>query len=51
MAQRIVRGKAKNTRRGNSFRCPPASELPDRLSTVLAVTYLVLQRRLLGIFW
>lgn len=41
MAQRIVRGKAKIRDAGIPFVIPTATELPERLESVLAVVYLV----------
>ena len=41
MAQRIVRGKAKIRAAKMPFEIPEASELPQRLDTVLSVIYLV----------
>jgi RNA polymerase sigma-70 factor (ECF subfamily) len=41
VAQRIVRGKAKIRDAGIPYHVPSASNLPERLATVLRVTYLV----------
>jgi RNA polymerase sigma-70 factor (ECF subfamily) len=41
MAQRLVRAKAKIRGAGIPYRVPPASELPERFSVVMAVVYLV----------
>jgi RNA polymerase sigma-70 factor (ECF subfamily) len=41
VAQRIVRGKAKIREAGIPYHVPSAADLPERLSSVLQVTYLV----------
>jgi RNA polymerase sigma-70 factor (ECF subfamily) len=41
VAQRIVRGKAKIRDAGIPYQVPSAADLPERLASVLQVTYLV----------
>jgi RNA polymerase sigma-70 factor, ECF subfamily len=41
MAQRLVRAKSKIREAAIPYRVPPASELPERLSVVMSVVYLV----------
>src|SRR4030095_5465225 len=41
VAQRIVRGKAKMRDAGIPYHVPSAADLPERLASVLQVTYLV----------
>ena len=49
IAQRIVRGKAKIRDDQIPYQVPAIGELPERLESVLAVVYLAVQRRLLGL--